>query len=75
MNTSDQLESLVATVQRMVEESGSPQDFDAHVWLEGWLTQTVPALGFKKPAEVLKEPGGFARVQQIFSGMQSGAYF
>lgn len=75
MKTSDQLEILAATVQRMVEESGSPEDFDALAWLEGWLTQTVPALGFKKPAEVLKESGGFARVQQILSGMQSGAFF
>lgn len=74
MNTSDQLESLTATVQRLVEESGSSQDFDAHAWLESWLTQKVPALGFKRPAEVLKEPGGFSRVQRILYRAQTGAY-
>lgn len=75
MNTSDQLESLAATVQRMVDESGTPEHFNARAWLDGWLTDEVPALGFRRPADVLKEPDGLGRVKQILTSMQSGAFF
>ncbi|MBA4264311.1 MAG: hypothetical protein C0453_04455 [Comamonadaceae bacterium] len=75
MNAEDQIETLAATVQRMVEESGRPEHFNARVWLDDWLTRKVPALGFRRPADVLMEPGGLKRIQQILAGMQSGAYF
>lgn len=75
MPLSDQLSSLAALVQRMADESGASENFDARAWLDGWIYQEVPALGYKRPADVLREPGGLERVEQILPGMQSGAYF
>lgn len=75
MDSEDDLASLCAVVQRMVEESGTSAGFDARAWLERWMTEEVPALGPKRPIDVLQEPGGFERVQTILKGMQSGAYF
>jgi len=75
MDSENYFAALCAVVQRMVGESGTPAGFDARAWLDHWMTEEVPALGFKRPADLLKEPGGFDRVQTILKGMQSGAYF
>jgi hypothetical protein len=75
MDSEDDFAHLCAVVHRMVDESGTPTGFDARAWLERWMTEEVPALGFKRPMEVLKEPSGFERIQTILKGMQSGAYF
>jgi hypothetical protein len=74
MNSDQQISALQLTVEKMVRESGRPGGFDARRWLEDWLARPVPALGHRRPADVLLEPGGFERVQVILLRMQSGAY-
>ena len=75
MKAEDQVEDLAAAVQSMFEESGRPETFNVRDWIDDWLIREVPALGFRRPADVLMEPGGLKRIQQILAGMQSGAYF
>lgn len=74
MALSDDIGMLEALVQRMVEESGRPADFDARAWLTWWLAAPVPALGNRRPLDVLNEPGGMEQVQGILSRTQSGTY-
>lgn len=58
----------------MIAESGTPEGFDAAAWLGTWLQQPCPALGNIVPATLLKTPGGYERVANIFTRMQSSAF-
>lgn len=66
--------SLVGQVQSLVAESGQPQDFDAGEWVSNWLEQPVPALGGRRPAELMDTPEGQGIVSRLVAQMQSGAY-
>jgi putative toxin-antitoxin system antitoxin component (TIGR02293 family) len=66
--------SLVGQVQSLVVESGQPQDFDAGAWVSHWLEQPVPALGGRRPAELMDTPEGQGIVSRLVAQMQSGAY-
>ena len=66
--------SLVGQVQSMVAESGQPQGFDAGAWVSHWLDQPVPALGGRRPAELMDTPEGQGIVSRLVAQMQSGAY-
>lgn len=68
------LATLELDVTRIVQESGRPDGFDARQWLNGWIAEPVPALGFRRPLDVLAEPGGLELVRTILARMQSGAY-
>ena len=65
---------LVGQVQRMVEESGQPEGFDAAAWVARWIDRPVPALGGLKPAELLDTAEGQAIVANVLSRAQTGAY-
>ena len=65
---------LVGQVQRMVEESGQPDGFDAAAWVARWLERPVPALGGMKPAELMDTAEGQGIVSNLLSRTQSGAY-
>ena len=65
---------LVGQVQRMVEESGQPEGFDAAAWVARWIERPVPALGGLKPAELLDTAEGQAIVANVLSRAQTGAY-
>lgn len=67
------LAQLIGQAQRIVQESGDPQGFDAAVWLARWLGVPKPALG-GVPGEYLDTAGGRALVSQVVARMQSGAY-
>lgn len=74
--TLDQDIAVLATlVQRMAEESGRLKDFDSRAWLDQWLVQFVPALGNRRPLDVLDEPDGLESVRSVLLRMQSGACF
>lgn len=75
MNTEHDLAPLYELVHPMGKESGLPAGFNVREWLERWMSQEVPALGSRRPIDVLKEPGGFEQVRSILLGMQGGAYF
>ena len=66
--------SLVGQVQSLVAESGRTQDFDAGAWVSNWLEQPVPALGGRRPAELMDTSEGQAIVSRLVAQMQSGAY-
>lgn len=65
---------LVGQVQAMVEESGDPEGFDAAAWTALWLERPLPALGGRKPAELMDTAEGQQLVASLVARMQSGAY-
>lgn len=68
------LARLVGAVERMVAESGDAEGFDAALWLAAWLDDPVPALGGRRPGELLDTAEGRALVSRLLMQMQSGAY-
>lgn len=64
---------LSAQVEKMVSESGDPKGFDATAWVGHWIRQPNPALGCC-PVELFDDADGRARVVQLLSMAQSGAY-
>ena len=66
--------SLVGQVQSLVAESGQVQGFDAGAWVSHWLEQPVPALGGRRPAELMDTSEGQAIVSRLVAQLQSGAY-
>jgi hypothetical protein len=65
---------MVAQVQRMVEESGNPQGFDAKAWFDDWLTRPLPALGGDCAGNWLDTADRRAVISTILACTQSGAY-
>lgn len=65
---------LVGQVQSMVEGSGNREEFDAKKWVGEWLEQPVPALGNRRPLELMGTVAGQQLVSQVLSQAQSGAY-
>jgi len=65
---------LVGQVQRMVEESGRPEGFDAAAWVARWMERPVPALAGRRPAELMDTAEGQALVANVLARAQSGAY-
>ena len=65
---------LARQVEKMVAESGNPEDFDAGKWLAAWMERSVPALGGKRPVEFMATTEGRASISQLLAMTQSGAY-
>lgn len=65
---------LISQIQRMVNESGNPEGFDAAVWLGHWLTEPNLALGCVSPGEYMDTAAGFSLLNDTLARMQSGAY-
>ena len=70
----DDIATLSELVQRMVDESGTPVGFDALSWLDQWLLELAPAIGHRRPLDVLSEPGGLDLVHSYLLRAQSGAF-
>jgi putative toxin-antitoxin system antitoxin component (TIGR02293 family) len=68
------LARLVGQVEEMVRGSGEAEDFNAARWLAGWLERPVPALGGRRPAELMDTAPGREIVSGLVAQMQSGAY-
>lgn len=64
---------LIGQVQAMVEESGNPRGFDAAAWVARWLTEALPALGGRRPLDLLDTMEGQALVANTLARIQSGA--
>lgn len=47
------VETLIDSVQAMVERSGDPASFDAARWLADWLSNPLPALAGATPASYM----------------------
>jgi len=65
---------LVGQAEAIVQESGTPEDFDAATWVGGWLQRPHPALGGYSPAELMDTADGRAVVTELLAQQQSGVY-
>jgi putative toxin-antitoxin system antitoxin component (TIGR02293 family) len=67
---------LLGLAQEIVRDSTAPeaQDFDTVKWLGRWIERPQPALGGRRPAELLDTPTGVSLVAQVLGALQSGAY-
>lgn len=65
---------LVIQVEKMVKESGEIEGFDAEKWVGDWLQHPIPALGDKKPEELMGTTDGQDIISRILAQVQSGAY-
>ncbi len=68
------LSKLIGQVQSMVAESGDPAGFDAAHWVAQWIERPNPALGGRRPAELMDTVAGQELVGAVLARMQSGAY-
>ena len=69
-----EIANLIAQVQKMVKESGDPTGFDTKKWVVRWNKRPLPALGGRRPEELLNDPDGRALVSNIIARIHTGAY-
>lgn len=65
---------LVAEVQAILGEVGACNEFDAEAWVLDWIRRSIPALGGKKPADLIATREGFELVSKILAQTQSVAF-
>jgi putative toxin-antitoxin system antitoxin component (TIGR02293 family) len=67
---------LLGIAQDIVRNSTAEaaRDFDAVKWLGQWIERPQPALGGRKPADLLDTPTGIEMVARLLGSIQSGAY-
>jgi putative toxin-antitoxin system antitoxin component (TIGR02293 family) len=66
---------VMATLRRLLEESGDPQQlaaFDLDTWVARWMREPLPELGNKTPAEMLRNPEGQRAVELVLERMRGG---
>ncbi len=65
---------LLAKAREMVDESTHPDaaGFDVSRWLGEWIGKAQPALGGRKPEELLDTPTGLDAVMRVLGAIQSG---
>jgi putative toxin-antitoxin system antitoxin component (TIGR02293 family) len=67
---------LLGIAQEIVRDSTAreAQDFDAAKWLGRWIERAQPALGGRKPSELLDTPTGVEVVARLLGSIRSGAF-
>ena len=67
---------LLGMANEIVENSTAPEakDFDTARWLGQWLEKPQPALGGRKPSELIDTPTGLDVVARLLGAIESGAY-
>lgn len=70
------LARLLAIAEEIVEDSTSPDatTFDTARWLGQWIERPQPALGGRRPSQLLDTPTGVAMVTKLLGAIRSGAY-
>jgi putative toxin-antitoxin system antitoxin component (TIGR02293 family) len=70
------LTRLLALARGIVADSTAAEakDFDAARWLGRWLEQPQPALGGRKPADLIAMPTGLEMVARLLGAIESGTY-
>lgn len=66
---------VVAILHKLLAESGDPglvQDFDLDRWVAQWMRESLPELGGKTPAEMLRNPEGQRAVEEVLERMRGG---
>jgi putative toxin-antitoxin system antitoxin component (TIGR02293 family) len=67
---------LLGIAQDIVSNStaAEAENFDAAKWLGQWIEKPQPALGGRKPADLLDTPTGVELVARLLGSIESGAY-
>ena len=67
---------LLAIAEEIVANSTAAEakKFDTAAWLGQWIERSQPALGGRKPADLLDTPTGFEMVARLLGSIESGAY-
>jgi putative toxin-antitoxin system antitoxin component (TIGR02293 family) len=67
---------LLGIAQEIVANSTASEakTFDATKWLGRWIERPQPALGGRKPADLLDTPTGVELVARLLGSIESGAY-
>ena len=65
---------LIGQLEAMIEESGTPDEFDAARWISRWLKEPLPAFGGARPVDFMDTMEGQAMVSKVLAQAQSGAY-
>lgn len=67
---------LLGIAQSIIANSTAAQakNFDAAKWLGKWIEQPQPALGGRKPADLIGTPTGVEVVARLLGAIESGAY-
>jgi putative toxin-antitoxin system antitoxin component (TIGR02293 family) len=67
---------LIAKASEIVANStaAEAEDFDAAKWLGRWIDLPQPALGGRKPSELLDTPTGLEMVLRLLGAIESGSY-
>ena len=70
------LARLLALASEIVQDSTAPEasTFNTAQWLGQWIERPQPALGGRKPAQLLDTPTGVAMVMKLLGAIRSGAY-
>jgi putative toxin-antitoxin system antitoxin component (TIGR02293 family) len=66
---------IIATVQRLLEESGEPdalEHFNTEQWVARWIREPHPELGDRTPAELLRNPEGQRAIEEVLERMRGG---
>jgi putative toxin-antitoxin system antitoxin component (TIGR02293 family) len=67
---------LLGHTREILEDSTAPEagNFDAAQWLGRWIETPQPALGGRKPADLLDTEAGTAIVDRALGALRSGSY-
>ena len=67
---------LLGTAQAIVANStaAGAENFDSAKWLGHWLERPQPALGGRKPADLIDTPTGIEVVSKLLGAIESGAF-
>lgn len=67
---------LLGIAQEIVRDSTAEEaeGFDSAKWLGQWIERPQPALGGRKPAELLDTPTGVEVVARLLGSIRSGAF-
>lgn len=70
------LARLLAMAEQIVANSTAPEaeGFDTAKWLGQWIERPQPALGGRKPGDLIATPTGLAMVERVLGAIESGAY-
>lgn len=67
---------LLGLAKEIVANSDSPaaKNFDTAKWFGHWIELPQPALGGRKPADLIDTPTGVETVARLLGSLESGAY-
>ena len=67
---------LLRQARAMAKESTHPAaaSFDVEQWLREWIQKPQPALGGRKPEEMLGSRAGVESVRRVLGAISSGAF-